>query len=199
MTLDVQFLTMVVMAISGVYLGAALETFHRFQPSWKSNRFLLYFMEIAFWLSQVLLLFYVLFRVNSGELRVYVFLALFLGFSAYKALIAPLYKRLLEIIIRIIVMCYRFLENVIKTLLIKPIKYVIQFIITLLLFAGQVIISIVRFVGKIVFYPIKWVLSLIYRMLPKSIQNFFYKTAGFYSTIKNICKKGLEYLKFKRR
>ncbi|MEW9675295.1 spore cortex biosynthesis protein YabQ [Lentibacillus sp. L22] len=199
MTLDVQFLTMIVMIISGIYLGAALETFLRFKPYWKSNWFMLYFMEIAFWLSQVLLLFYVLFLVNAGELRVYVFLALFMGFAAYKALFAPLYKRLLELFIRIILTCYHFIEKLIKTLVIAPIKYIIQLLITLILFIVQLLVKVFLFVVKVIFFPIKWILILLYRMLPKNIRNFLHKTAGFYSTMENICKKGLDYIKFKRR
>ncbi|GGB51192.1 hypothetical protein GCM10011409_30950 [Lentibacillus populi] len=199
MTLDVQFMTMIVMVISGFYLGIIQETFRRFQPHWKENRFLRYFMEITFWLSQVLLLFYVLFRVNAGELRFYVFLALLLGFAAYQALAAHAYKRLLEYVIRVIAACYHFLEKLIQTLIITPVKYLIQLVITLILFVVQLVISILLFIAKVIIFPIKWVIYLIYRLLPKSIQNFLHKTAGFYSTIKNICKKGLEYLKFKRR
>src|SRR5699024_5483544 len=101
MTLDVQFMTMAAMTLSGIYLGIAQETFRRFKPHWKPNRFLLYFMEIAFWLFQVALIFYVLFLVNAGELRLYVFLALFLGISMYQVLVASVYKRLLEMIVRI--------------------------------------------------------------------------------------------------
>src|SRR5699024_2545129 len=116
MTLDVQFMTMIAMALCGIYLGIAQETFRRFTPHWKSNRFLAYFMEITFWLSQVMIIFYILFRVNSGELRMYVFLALLLGVSAYQVFVAAIYKRVLEMIIRIITVVYQFLKRLIQLL-----------------------------------------------------------------------------------
>lgn len=199
MTLNVQFITMLAMVLCGFYLGLILETFRRFQPHWKDNRLLKYVMEISFWMSQVLLLFYVLFRVNAGELRFYVFLALFLGFAAYQALAAPMYKRLLEFAIRIVVACYRFVEQVIQTLIITPIKYIIKLLVTITLFIVQLVITVLLFIGKVIFLPIKWIFYMIYRLLPKRFRNFLHKTAGFYSTMKNICKKGLKYLKFKRR
>ncbi|MGY0694535.1 spore cortex biosynthesis protein YabQ [Virgibacillus sp. FSP13] len=199
MTLNVQFMTMIVMIISGFYLGIIQETFRRFKPHWKDNKFFVYFMEVAFWLSQVLLVFYVLFLVNAGELRFYVFLALFLGFSIYQALAAPLYKWLLEHLIRIIVTCYRFMERLIQILIITPIKYMIKLFVTLVLLIVQFITTLILFVAKVIFFPIRWIFTIIYRLLPRNIQNFFHKLAGFYSTIKNISKKGMKYLKFKRR
>lgn len=199
MTLDVQFMTMVTMILCGIYLGIAQETFRRFQPNWKSNRFLLYFMEIAFWLSQVTLIFYVLYLVNAGELRVYVLLALFLGVSAYQVLVAPVYKHVLEIGIRMATAVYRFLKQVVQTLVIAPIKFIVQLLVTIVIFLFQLMISVLSFLAKIFFTPLKWIFLGIYRMLPKKIQHFLHKTAGFYSTIKNICKKGWKYLRWKRR
>lgn len=199
MTLDVQFMTMITMIICGIYLGIVHETFRRFQPLWKSNRFLLYFMEIAFWLSQVTIIFYVLFLVNAGELRVYVFLALLLGVSAYKVLVASVYKRVLEMIIRFTAAVYHFFERVVHVLVIAPIKFIVQLLVTLVIFVYQLMISVLSFLAKIVFIPLKWIILGIYHMLPQKIQYFLHKTAGFYSTIKNICKKGWDYLRWKRR
>src|SRR5699024_4293439 len=100
MTLHVQLLTMIFMVLSGLYLGMALETFRRFSPLWRKNKFLVYFLEICFWLVQTLIIFYVLYRVNAGELRLYIFVACLLGFATYQALIASLYKRLLEQVVK---------------------------------------------------------------------------------------------------
>src|SRR5690625_1760968 len=85
MTLDTQFLTMIFMVLGGLYLGIAKDTFRRFSPYWKNKRFINYAMEICFWLTQTFLLFYVLFRINGGELRFYVFLACLLGYAMFQA------------------------------------------------------------------------------------------------------------------
>src|SRR5690625_7680140 len=119
MTLDTQFLTMIFMVLGGLYLGIAKDTFRRFSPYWKNKRFINYAMEICFWLTQTYLLFYVLFRINGGELRFYVFLACLLGYDMYKALASALYKKKMESIIRVFTAIYRFFAIIIQRLTIN--------------------------------------------------------------------------------
>jgi|SRR5699024_4518987 len=195
MTLDVQFMTMISMILGGIYLGVALETFRRFSPYWKNNRILTYSMEICFWLMQSFILFYILFRVNGGEIRIYSALACLLGFSAYKALVASFYKHFLERIIIIVNSIYRFFVKVINALIIQPVKYIIHFLITCLLLILNGLYTILSFLLKIIVTPVFWVLKKIYHLLPKSLQNILYKIAGFYSTIKNIIIKVVRKLK----
>src|SRR5690625_3852109 len=95
MTLDEQLLTMFNMIIGGFYLGVAYDTYRWFTPYFKERTFLVYFLEITFWLLQSSLLFFLLYQTNDGQLRLYVFLACLLGFSIYKACVAPFYNRLL--------------------------------------------------------------------------------------------------------
>ncbi|HLR51929.1 MAG TPA: spore cortex biosynthesis protein YabQ [Candidatus Avamphibacillus sp.] len=197
MTLDVQFMTMISMILGGIYLGVALETFRRFSPYWKNNRILTYFMEICFWLIQSFVLFYILFRVNGGEIRVYSALACLLGFSAYKALAANFYKRFLERIIIIVTSIYRFFVKVINGLIIQPIKYIIYFFITCLLLILKGLYTTLSFLLKVIVTPVFWILKKVYHLLPEGLQNILCKIAGFYSTIKNIIIKVAK--KFKRR
>ncbi|QKY70901.1 spore cortex biosynthesis protein YabQ [Lentibacillus sp. CBA3610] len=194
MTLDVQFITMISMIAGGFYLGMALDTFRRLSIYWKQRVFLIYFMEISFWLTQTMLLYYVLFLANSGELRFYVFLAVLLGFSMYRALAASAFKRLLEHVIRVIAAISRFLENMFKTVIVTPVKFIIQLLITIGVFTVNLLLSLVRYIFKIVFVPVFWLLRMIFRMLPQSIQKNLHKIAGFYSTIENTCKKWLKKL-----
>src|SRR5690625_1289933 len=90
MTLSTQFITMLAMTSGGFYLGVVLDTFRRFASSWKNRIIFSYVMETSFWLTQVIILFYVLFRVNGGELRLYIFLACLLGFTIYQVLAAKI-------------------------------------------------------------------------------------------------------------
>ncbi|MFD1039873.1 spore cortex biosynthesis protein YabQ [Virgibacillus byunsanensis] len=196
MTLNDQFITMIVMVSGGIYLGMTLDTFRRVSVYWKGNIFLLYFMEICFWFTQTLVLFYVLFLVNAGELRLYVFLACLLGFATYQSLFASWYKQLLEHIINIIAAIYRFLEKMVQYLIIIPIKFIINLLLTCLLFIVHIINAIFFFVVKVIYIPIKWILGLLYRLLPENTKIFLKKIKGFYYKMKNIVKK---YLKHMRR
>lgn len=199
MTLHVQFLTMLMMILGGFYLGVALDTFRRFSWHWKHNVFLKYFLEICFWLSQSLILFYFLYHVNAGELRLYIFLSCLLGFAAYKALAASFYKQLLEIFIRILRGIYHLFERIVQLLIISPIKWIFRVIFSVTLWVIQLIFTILFWLLKVLLYPIKGFLKFIYQRLPKRFQDILYKFAGFYSTIKNICIKVLQYITFKRR
>lgn len=185
MNLDVQFLTMVSMVLGGFYLGMALDTFRRFTPHWKNNRFLIYFLEIVFWLTQALILFYILYRVNYGELRVYIFVAVCLGFAMYQALAATMYRRLLDVMIRIVVNIYRFITKVIYYLLVMPIKWLITMSITIILLIVRLLINMLQFAIKLIWTPIKWILLGIYRLLPQKVKKIVHKMAGFYSIMKN--------------
>ncbi|WP_164670631.1 spore cortex biosynthesis protein YabQ [Virgibacillus doumboii] len=199
MTLSVQFLTMISMVLGGFYLGIIQDTHRRFSIHWKQNKFLTYFMEISFWLTQTMLLYYVLFQVNSGELRFYVFAANLLGFSIYQVFAANAYKRFLEHVIRVCLNVYQFIEKVVQRLIITPVKFLIQLLITTVLFLANLLMTVIRYVAKIIFTPISWLFQRLFRLLPKNIQNYLHKLAGFYSTIENIVKKWLKYFPFKRR
>ncbi|MEN2766713.1 spore cortex biosynthesis protein YabQ [Ornithinibacillus xuwenensis] len=199
MTLSVQFYTMVSMVAGGFYLGTALDTFRRFHRHWKHHIFLVYLMEISFWLTQVFILYYVLFLVNSGELRLYVFAACLLGFAIYQVLAANLYKRLLERIISILLRILQFVNKLVKTIIIAPIQYIIALLVACIIFLVNTCIVVLRFVLKTIFLPVKWILQWLYSLLPKKFKLFLHNLAGIYSKIQNICRKCLQYISSKRR
>lgn len=190
---------MVSMIAGGFYLGVALDTFRRFHRHWKRNVFLVYFMEVSFWLTQVFILYFILFQVNLGELRVYVFVACLLGFAAYQALAATLYKRLLERIIIIASRIYRIIFNLVKNVIIAPIRYLIKFLIASVIFLFNMIMVVLGFFLKCIYLPLKWLLKQVYRLLPKKFKLILHKLAGFYSKIQNICRKYWKLISSKRR
>lgn len=201
MSLSIQFLTMITMVLSGFYLGIVQETFRRLTYYWKRRVFLTYFLEISFWLTQTAIILYVLFRVNAGEIRVYVVLACILGFSMYQVFAKKTYKQLLEWIIRIVAAVYRFFNNLIHTLIIAPISWIIRTLFRLVFWVATVIFTIILFISKIVITPFIWIGKGIYQLIPDGFKKNLHKLAGFYSTMKNICYKGykkLEKLLFKR-
>lgn len=195
MTLTVQFLTMLAMTLGGIYLGTALDTFRRLSMYWKNKKSAVYLLEICFWLLQTGILFYILFRVNGGELRAYVFLACLLGFSFYQVAIASFYKKLLEIVIRIVRKIFQWTKTILNMLIVQPISWLIKATGTLLLFLMQVLLVLLKWL----YIPLLWIAKIIYRMLPKSVKKFFYQFVQIYSTIKDTCKKVYKAFTFKRR
>lgn len=187
MTLTVQFITMAAMIVSGLYLGMSLDTFRRFSPYFKNNVFLTYSLEISFWLMQAFILFFILFQMNGGELRVYIVLAVLLGYAMYQAMFKRIYLRLLEKTIQWITAVYRFLKRLVHVLLIALIRWLFLTLIKILLGLGAALIAIILFIFRVILFPFKLVAKLIWRLLPSNTKKILYKWAGIYSTIKNKC------------
>jgi len=198
-SLNVQFMTMLTMICGGFYLGMALDTFRRFSIYWRRPVWLLYTIEVLFWLIQTVILFYLLFTANQGEIRMYIFAAALLGFAAYQALAKKVYRQLLEYLIRIISAIIRVFVNIVRILIIVPIKGLITIVLAVLLFLIQAVLTIVGFILKIILLPFKWIFAIVWRLLPKSAKNFVHKYQGLYSTMKESCIKCLKWIKLKRR
>ncbi|SDD67592.1 spore cortex biosynthesis protein YabQ [Terribacillus halophilus] len=199
MTLTVQFLTIVSMIAGGVYLGAAMDTFRRFERHWKKQVVMRYIMECSFWLMQTLLLFFLLFQVNQGEMRFYILLALLCGFAGYRALFQTSYRRVLEWLIRIIRRTMFITKRVLQVLILTPIRLVIQ---GLLMLAGGVIAllwKLIRLVLVVLFYPIRLIGRLVWKLTPERYRKNYSKLAGIYSRMKNIARKVYESLRRTRR
>ena len=125
MTLTTQFYTLLAMIGMGSFYGAALDTYNRFLKRSERKRWIVFIHDVLFWVIQGLLIFYVLFLVNEGEFRFYLFLALLCGFSAYQALFKKLYRSSLELFIKIVINIFKFCVKSFQILIFLPIKWVL--------------------------------------------------------------------------
>lgn len=189
MTLHIQFATMFTMIAGGFYLGLAKDTLRRFSRLWEGRPFFVYGIEISFWLMNTSILFYLLYRVNAGELRLIIFIACLLGYATYQALAQSIYKRILEVCIGWATACFRWIAHVISVLFIRPIRALLRFvkrcIMSLLLFIGTTL----WFLLRLLFFPVKWLGKGIYALLPEIIIKKLPKRERICSIIKNISKK----------
>ncbi|WP_153127105.1 spore cortex biosynthesis protein YabQ [Peribacillus tepidiphilus] len=201
MSLTTQFYTLIAMIGMGSYFGAALDTYNRFLQRSKRNALIVFIHDLLFWLIQGFLIFYVLFLINQGELRFYLFLALLCGFSAYQALFRGIYKSLLEFVISLFKSTVKILTKIFMLGIYKPILAIITFLIFLVINIGKglfslvkhiftVVLSIVRAIVRIILRPLVWMLKAIWNLLPKSVtkrvENYCKKIAGYYKKIKKL-------------
>lgn len=196
MTLSTQFLTMVSMIGMGALFGMMLETYQRFLHRSKRKFWLIFINDVLFWAIQALLVFYILFLINKGEIRFYIFLALLCGFAAYQSLLKRSFLRILEKCISSFISVYRFMKKVGSLLLYKPVRGLIQLVIFIIKFFGKGLIALVKFLFKVLLLFIGLILSLLgkilllfWKLLPKGIKNFveklYNKLAGNFEGIKN--------------
>ncbi|TLS34982.1 spore cortex biosynthesis protein YabQ [Pseudalkalibacillus caeni] len=196
MSLSIQLYTMVSMVAMGLWLGMAVDTYGRFFHPSKNKHIILYLNDILFWLLQGLLVFYVLFSVNEGELRLYVFLALLCGYAAYRALIEKIFRSFLEMIIQGVVGTYRFFRKIVIVLIINPIKGILKLLLALGMMVVSTISAIFFFLLKLILTPIKWLGRGLWHLVPKQVKRFFYRIAGFLTKAQNLFKKWMR--KFKK-
>ncbi len=196
MSLTVQFYTMLSMIAMGSFFGAALDTYSRFLKRNKRKKWIIFINDILFWLFQGLVIFYVLYTVNKGEVRFYIFLALLCGYAAYQSLLKRIYLNLLEKIIRISISFYKMMVHAVQLFIVKPIRSLISLLIAIGTSILLMLKSLLLFIWKImkwlffIFkYPIQLILNVFWKIVPKNVKNFFIsmynKMKGFFSRIKN--------------
>ncbi len=181
MTLQTQFVTMLVMVASGLYVGFATTTYRRLIFIWRHKLVVRYGFEIFYWIMQVSLLFYILYRMNAGEVRLLFGLACLLGYSMYVVLCSFWYEKVLEQIIRIVKSIVRWTSQAVYQLVIRPIYSLGRLLFLILL-------SICRFIIKILYIIVSPFIKLLKKYLPKRILNIISKLPTFCSTIVNKLK-----------
>jgi spore cortex biosynthesis protein YabQ len=190
MTLSVQFYTMLAMVGMGSVFGAALDTYNRFLNRKTKKRWLVFLNDFLFWILQALFIFYILFSVNFGEVRFYVFVALLCGFAGYQALLKDFYKKILERVIQGSISFYRFLVKLATNLIYSPVKWLILLLVSILVGLAKGLWAVLGFIVrailailKILFKPLFWVVKIIYGLLPKNLKKFveklYNKLAGY--------------------
>ncbi len=189
MTLTVQFYTMLAMIGMGSMFGAALDTYNRFLNRTKRKRWLVFLNDILFWILQALFIFYILFIVNFGEVRFYIFLALLCGFAAYQSLLKGIYLQFLDWIIRTAISVYLFFVKVFKNMIFSPIKWLVLFIVSILFTLGKGVWGVLKLLYKVLFgtihvllKPIFWLIRIFWGLLPKKltkeVEKLYNKFAG---------------------
>lgn len=197
MTLTTQFYTMLAMAGMGAWLGASLDTYTRFVVRSKTARWLLFLHDFLFWVVQGLLFFYVLLSVNEGEFRIYIFLAVMLGFAAYQSLFKQIYIKLLEWMISFFIFISRLGSKMMRMMVFRPVVWTFQAILAIILFTMRNIYVLFRFFAvclykilKFAGYPIYFILYQCCRLLPAPVRGllrrFLQKGAGFFEKGKKL-------------
>lgn len=209
MTLSTQFMTMLTMIGMGALFGGLLDTYQRFLKRPKRKHWLVFFNDVLFWILQALMVFYTLFLVNKGELRFYIFIALFCGFAVYQSLLKGIYMKMLEWFISAVISIYRFFKKAIHILLIKPIVGLLQLLLLICLFIGRGLYTLVKFILRIILFilkllwkPFEMFFLIFWKLLPKGFKKFvekiYNKLAGYSKRLKNYLYKWLKRFKNKK-
>ncbi|EXX85043.1 spore cortex biosynthesis protein YabQ [Paenibacillus darwinianus] len=96
MSLQVQFVTLAMMVISGIGMGAAFDGYRVVSNELRIGRLWIPLLDLLYWAAATLIVFRVLASSNEGEVRVYVFLGLMIGIAFYFWLLSGTVIRLVR-------------------------------------------------------------------------------------------------------
>ena len=133
----------IIFILNGFLIGLFFDFFRILRKGFKTPDFITYFEDFIFWIITGFILLYSIFKFNNGELRLYIFLGIFIGITIYMLVFSKL-------LISISVCLINIIKKTIIILIVKP------------------IILTIRFIKKILYKPI----ILIYNIL-KKIMSFF--------------------------
>lgn len=185
MTIGLQFASFFSMLLAGVYLGCMFDTNERMIQGLKGRTIINFLFQFLFWLIQSFLIFYMLVKINGGQVRLYFILAIIIGFICYFLIFRRLYQSILEKVISILIRFFTFIWRLIDLLLFKPIMFfgrILLYLFNLVLF---VFFNLIYLFLKL----IKWMLKPIIKLIPKNIKKYLHSIAGIYSKIENIVIK----------
>ena len=146
-----QTVSIVVMFLSGLFIGATIDAFRFFWFYRKTTRLYKYhrFFEIFLWIGFGIATFYLLFLIKGGVWRFIDPIAQFFGILAYEKIM----KR-----------PFRIIGRVLNFIIIRPIKLVCLLIISTIRFILKIIINFVLFLLKPLIKPI---IKLLEKILKK--------------------------------
>ena len=111
-----------VYTINGVIIGMLFDIFRILRKSFKTKDIITYLEDILFWVLTGIMLLYTIFTFSNGEIRIYMFLAIFIGCLLYMLLIS---KYFINVNVKIVF----FIKKVIGKILIIiffPIKLILK-------------------------------------------------------------------------
>lgn len=161
MSLNVQMLSMLASVLVGIYLGAALDTYFRIFRFRKTLWWIKITCDVLFWLIQALVFFLVLLNVNNGEVRFYLFLAVGLGYATYRALFEVIYRKTLDVLLKMISRIVLILKRMTYLIILNPTKVLLKQLVYSVMIIITTLWVIVSFFLKWTLYPfvfiLKWV------------------------------------------
>ena len=124
-----------IFTLNGFAIGLLFDFFRILRKSFKTSDTITYIEDILFWILSGLSVLYSIFMFNNGEIRIYMFLGIFIGISLYILLLSNYIikinvylisklKIFLKYIFNILIIPIKLIFNIIKRLFFKPISFV---------------------------------------------------------------------------
>jgi spore cortex biosynthesis protein YabQ len=126
-------------------------------------------LDIVYWSVATVMVFYVLYHSNYGQVRIYVFIGLCLGTAIYFTLISSTMVRIIKTVIEGIKKLIRLLLRLFDLLIVTPILLLYKLTIILLGFLTAISIFLYKFMLQLL-YPLWRFILFIFRPLIRLVK-----------------------------
>ena len=121
-----QLLSLSLFIITGIVIGILFDIFRVLRKCFKTADFITYLQDIVFWFLAGMITLFSIFKFNQGEIRIYVFLGIFIGILLYAITLSKIFVKFLATILqtikKFISIPLQFIYNIFHKFIIKPIS-----------------------------------------------------------------------------
>lgn len=164
MSLSVQFLTLGLMVASGAGIGLLFDLYRVLAHELRFPKWLIPLLDLAYWAIATVGVFRVLFIGNFGQVRLFVFLGLFGGYTLYFLVLSNPSVKMIRFLIRIVERMIHFLVRTVEVCIIRPAIWLYKLVLILLGFVTTVAMFLYRVVVQLL-YPLRFLLRLLGRAI----------------------------------
>lgn len=166
MTLEAQYMTMLVMSLNGAALGAVYDMYRVVLRHWKFLRWAGPILDFAFWIFSFLLVFWSLMWANKGDLRIYIFVVMAIGLFLYRIFLRKIVVgSTIGIIMGIRYVCIQLYKGFLFAI-VRPLKGLFRLLISLLQAADRFL----RVLERLILWPFHPLGKLLVWLLEKVMQ-----------------------------
>ena len=117
----------IIFVIVGIIISFLFDIFRIFRKVYKFSNMLIYMQDILFWLLTGIIILQAIFKFNSGDIRIFLFLGIFVGVFIYISLFSIYVIKIGSFILKLMNTLIRKLINVFKVPICKILNFMIKY------------------------------------------------------------------------
>lgn len=127
MSIAEQTQVFIIFVIVGIIISFLFDIFRILRKVYKFSNMLIYMQDILFWLLTGIIILQAIFKFNSGDIRIFLFLGIFVGVFIYISLFSIYVIKIGSFILKLINTLIRKLINVFKVPICKILNLMVKY------------------------------------------------------------------------
>lgn len=127
MSITEQTQVFIIFVIVGIIISFLFDIFRILRKVYKFSNMLIYMQDILFWLLTGIIILQAIFKFNSGDIRIFLFLGIFVGVFIYISLFSIYVIKIGSFILKLMNTLIRKLINVFKVPICKILNFMIKY------------------------------------------------------------------------